>query len=404
MSDGQPIIAEHRIAGPTPLPLHLALAGHALQQGVALAPLAEHYGLSESAPMQGAVLISALEQLSSMFNGIETWRRAPYRRSVERPPAIWSEGSSHLLDYGATPEAANPNGPPILVIPSMINRAYVLDLMPETSLLRSLAAAGYRPLLLDWGQPTPREQELTLEDMIAARLRPALAIARVLGGGPVPVLGYCMGGTLAAALAANAAQDVRAVITIGTPWDFEKRIWVTERIADALKPDGGLSLRYSLRGMGFALGAIPDVVFQSLFAQLDPTGTLRKFARFSEGCDTETDAKHFVAVEDWLNDGPPVPTSIAETVLVDWHLLNTTGSGLWSALGRRVDPAAISQPSLCFCSPNDRIAPPGSAEALAGLIPNAEVLRPNLGHVGMVVSRRSKASVVDPIIGFLKKL
>ena len=43
---------------------------------------------------------------------------------------------SRLLDFGMCPEATNPNGPPVLVVPSLINRAYILDLNENCSLLR----------------------------------------------------------------------------------------------------------------------------------------------------------------------------------------------------------------------------------------------------------------------------
>ena len=48
---------------------------------------------------------------------------------------------------------ARPGGAPLLAVPSLINRAYVLDLAPGRSLLRYLAAQGLRPLLVDWGAP-----------------------------------------------------------------------------------------------------------------------------------------------------------------------------------------------------------------------------------------------------------
>jgi polyhydroxyalkanoate synthase len=374
--------------------------------GVLAAPMAPELGLAEdeSRPAQGAVLTEASHRLADMLAGIDAWRRHPYRRCVEEPPVLWSDGATRLLDYGQCPEATAPNGPSILVIPSMINRAYVLDLSHEQSFLRDLAAQGIRPLLIDWGDAAGIDQDLTLDTLFSARLRPILAIARVLNGGPVPLLGYCMGGVLAAALAANAEQDVKALITIGAPWDFDQRIWVTERIAHALLPDGGLTLRMSLRSMGFALGAIPNVVFQSLFAQLDPTGAATKFRAFNSLDQESEKARHFVAVEDWLNDGPAIPTAIAEAVLVDWHLLNTTGSGTWTALGRKVELQTISCPSLCFCAPSDRIAPLPSAQALPQRIQNAETLKPDLGHVGMVVSSRSHTEVRAPLMGFLKKL
>ncbi len=75
---------------------------------------------------------------------------------------------------GCWTTAAAP-GPRVLFVPSLINRAYILDLMPEASMLRWLAAHGVRPLLLDWGWPGEVERRVHLTDYVAGRLERALA-------------------------------------------------------------------------------------------------------------------------------------------------------------------------------------------------------------------------------------
>lgn len=72
-----------------------------------------------------------------------------------------------MLDFGGT-------GPSILFVPSLINRAYVLDLAEEASFTRYLASKGTHPLLLDWGWPGPVERQFTLADYIGGRLERAL--------------------------------------------------------------------------------------------------------------------------------------------------------------------------------------------------------------------------------------
>ena len=84
----------------------------------------------------------------------------------------WRHGTTRLLDYGA---AGAPVGAlPLLVIPSLINRAYVLDLSERASLMRWLAAPGegrgFRPFLVDWGAPGTGERRFDLTRYIAGRL------------------------------------------------------------------------------------------------------------------------------------------------------------------------------------------------------------------------------------------
>src|SRR5690606_31735137 len=127
--------------------------------------------------------------------GIEAYRAHPYRRQVIDPPVCWKEGTTRLLDYGAVPEATRSrDGVPLLVVPSLINRGYVLDLMPGRSLLRALAAAGFRPFLVEWGHPGEAERRFTLTDYVAGRLEGALEAVLAITGRRPPVIGYCMGG------------------------------------------------------------------------------------------------------------------------------------------------------------------------------------------------------------------
>src|SRR5262249_50868723 len=107
-------------------------------------------------------------RLDRLAAGIDSYRRHPFRRTLAEPPVLWQDGTTRLLDYRA--RAAGADGPTILVVPSLINRAHILDLTADRSLLRTLAAAGTWPLLIDWGAPGDLERRFSLTDYIAGRL------------------------------------------------------------------------------------------------------------------------------------------------------------------------------------------------------------------------------------------
>ena len=67
---------------------------------------------------------------------------------------LWQEGTTRLLDY------APAGGMPVLAVPSLVNRAYILDLAPDNSLMRYLAGLGLRPFLVDWDAPGEVERRL----------------------------------------------------------------------------------------------------------------------------------------------------------------------------------------------------------------------------------------------------
>src|SRR5690606_34470871 len=130
---------------------------------------------------------------------------------VEPPPAIWQEGTTRLLDYGATARRGGADGGTVLVVPSLVNRYYVLDLDRGRSMMRYMAQRGLRPLVVDWDAPGPEERRFGLTDYIAGRLERALVRAAGEAGGPVSVVGYCMGGNLALALALRRPELVDRV-------------------------------------------------------------------------------------------------------------------------------------------------------------------------------------------------
>jgi polyhydroxyalkanoate synthase subunit PhaC len=407
--------APHRVGEPSPLIFHLNAALAAYTQALLAAPRADSpsFPWADGLGRRAAELGGDLDQteiareiasrLRATMHGLEIWQAHPYRRSLADPPAVWSAGCSRLLDYGAAPEAADPEGPPVLVVPSLINRAYVLDLVPGRSMLRWLAAQGFRPLLMDWGEPGQAEARFDLDAYGFERLLPALATARRLGGGPVPVLGYCMGGTLAVGLAARRPAEIAALVTIGAPWDFASTRGVAGGIRAMLRANGIARAESLIAGLGEAFGQVPVSVFQMLFAMINPIQASLKFQKLARLDPDGPAARLFVALEDWLAEGVPMPAGAARDLLVGWHIRNLTATGGWRFLGGVVDPGAVTAPSLVVSGQRDSIAPPPLARPLGQLIPGARSITPQTGHVGMVVGSLARPQVWRPIAGFLAK-
>jgi polyhydroxyalkanoate synthase len=398
--------------GPRPLPGHLATALWTWTSSYAALPLWKSGWLPSSPELAETAdrLRGDLENVSpeafsaalaevatrrhrDLLAGIQAYRHHPYRRDVTDPPAIWREGSTCLRDYGAV-EGARSGGPVVLCVPSLINRAYVLDLKADNSLLRTLAADGVRPLLVDWGWPGPAEKSFAFTDYIAGRLEGALDAACEVAGGPVAVLGYCMGGMLALALAQRRRRDVGALALLATPWDFHAEQGAQARLAAR----GGELMEPAMQ----AMGQLPVDAIQMLFAGLDPHTAVRKFLTFGRLDQDSRRAEVFVALEDWLNDGVPLAAPVARECLYEWYGANTPARGGWQIAGRPVDPAHADMPALCLVPQHDRIVPPASAAALGRALPCAEVRIPPLGHIGMVVSGRAREEVWSPLLTWLK--
>jgi polyhydroxyalkanoate synthase len=395
-------------AGPRPLPLHLASAATLWTSSRAALPLSRsgllpwrpelaaaasalERSLAEAGAEELAAAVDAeLRHRSDCFlRGLERYRHHHYRRSLADPPALWQEGSTRLLDYGPA------GGAPVLVVPSLINRAYVLDLAESKSLLRFLATQGLRPLLVDWGKPGALERGFDLTDYIAGRLERAAAHAATAAEPPLAVIGYCMGGLLALALAQRRPELVGSLALLATPWDFHGERAGLARLLGALAEP--LACAFS------ALGEVPVDVLQALFAGLDPWLALRKFSRFAALAPGSAAERDFVAVEDWLNDGVPLALSVARECLGGWYGANAPGRGDWRVAGDAVRPERVAMPCLVVVPAQDRIVPPATAAVLATALPRAERWTPTLGHIGMMVAHEAPAAVWQPLARWLAR-
>lgn len=350
---------------------------------------------AEAGALSGAVLAELLRQDAALIRGIAAYRRHPYARSLAEPPALWAEGGSRLLDYGAIAGASR-GGAPLFVVPSLVNRAHVLDLMEETSFLRFLAARGLRPLLLDWGWPGEAERRFSLTDVIAGRLERALAAAAALAGEKLIVAGYCMGGLLALAACLRRPELVRGFAALATPWDFHAPEPERARAAAMLLP---------LLEPAMAFGdAVPVDGLQILFTALDPFGVAAKFRAFGRLAQDSARARLFVALEDWLADGVPLAAPVARECIGGWYGRNEPGRGVWQVAGMGVEPRALAVPAFVAAPGRDRIVPPESARPLASLIPGAVLHEPAAGHIGMVAGSGAEAALWRPFLAWASGL
>jgi polyhydroxyalkanoate synthase len=128
---------------------------------------------------------------------------------------------------------------------------------------------------------------------------------------------------------------------------------------------------------------------------------LRKFTRFAALEPQSAEAREFVALEDWLNDGVPLALPVARECLGRWYGANEPGSGTWLVAGAPIEPVRFDKPALVVVPARDRIVPPASARALANALPRVSRLDPPLGHIGMIVGRRAEREVWQPLARWL---
>lgn len=314
------------------------------------------------------------EREARALEGLRRYQTADRGFQRDTMPEVARTQRACLRDYGG-------EGPPLVVVPSLINPPFVLDLAAHNSLLRWLATQGMRPLLVDWGTPDGSESARGIAGHVEELLVPLID---ALGETPL-MAGYCLGGTIA--LGAAAIRSPRALALIATPWHFSG-------FPDAARKEIA-GLWDAAEPMCRKLGLVPMEVLQSGFWRLDPARTVAKYEVFADMPEGSAEAAAFVALEDWANGGAPLTyTSGAE--MFGLFADNTTGRGAWQVGGKTVDPHALPCPIVDFVSTSDRIVPAASATG-AG---DRHAL--SAGHVGMIVGSRAKAQLWEPLAAFLR--
>lgn len=111
---------------------------------------------------------------------------------------------------------------PILYVPPLVNKYYMLDLQKDSSMMRWLVEQGHTVFVISWVNPGPELRDKGLSDYIRQGPVEALGvIERATGERAVDLMGFCMGGalaTIAAAYLSAAGEEDRvgSLTMIGT--------------------------------------------------------------------------------------------------------------------------------------------------------------------------------------------
>ncbi|HEX2582468.1 MAG TPA: alpha/beta fold hydrolase [Dongiaceae bacterium] len=336
-----------------------------------------------------SALVAALQKeghrrLVQFLDGVRAYRHHPFQRPHTEFPVVWQEGTSTLRRFGS-------GTPTLFIIPSLVNRATILDLIPSRSFLSFLADEGLSGVFMDWDRPGPIETAFGLDEYVERLVR---AYDTVKGAGkPLFVLGYCMGGNLAVALACF--RRLRGLLCLATPWDFH-----AEQKEQALRVAASGS---ALQATVARAGGMPADVLQSFFVAPHPLGILNKFRHFATLDPASPEAELFVALEDWLNDGVTLVPRVADQVFRQWYGENRLAAGTWRIGGKFIRPERIRCPSLCALPSADRIVPPESAAALAQRLSQCEKVAPSAGHIGMMIGTRALNHLWRPLRDWLHR-
>jgi polyhydroxyalkanoate synthase len=302
------------------------------------------------------------------------------------------ENKWQLLRYRS---ATRTGQTPVLLVPSLINRHYVLDLQPGKSFAEFLVQRGHDVLVIDWGTPTDEDRYVSFDEVCDRWLGRAIRrTASLSPRGQCHVLGYCMGGTLAAIHAAVHPQAIASLTTLAAPVRFGGQ-------GQGGPSQGGLLSAWT-RAPGFdvgelvdALGTVPAPLLQGAFQLLRPTLPLAKAVNLVDRAWNDRYLDGYLALEAWANDNVDLPGEFYKAWVQRLYRDDALWQGTLALGGKPVALGQLQVPLQVVAFTGDAIAPADDCKALCSAAKSPDqVLRLVDGsHVGGVTSREASKTL-----------
>jgi polyhydroxyalkanoate synthase len=284
-----------------------------------------------------------------------------------------------------------------LIVASLINRYYVFDLLPELSVIAQLNRRGFDVYVLDWKSPGAAGPNLGFADYVDGVIPDAARRVAALHGGTLPaVIGYCMGGTLAAMYAARHPETLRALCLLGTPIEF-RLSGELYNLTDRRRFDADLLMD--------VLGNMPPAMMQSGFKLLNPFDVVNKAISLVRDAGDGDRVRHFVALESWLDDNVAFPGGVYREYIRALYQDDLLCKRTMRIGGTLVDLSHLTAPLLNVIALRDHICAPPSSRALMPLVGSThkETIEFDTGHIGLTTSRRSLAELWPRIADWLEQ-
>lgn len=269
---------------------------------------------------------------------------------------------------------------PILIVYALINRPYILDLQPNTSVIETLLGEGYEVYLVDWGDPSRLDRTLRLEDYVLRYLDNCIeAVCTESEVDDVHLLGYCMGGTLSVIYTALEPERVRTLGTMALAFSFHGESGLFETWVQHVDPDVLVD----------TLGNMPKRPMAVTFTMKDPIDNyVTRFIDLYERLDEDFFVEMYSRIERWSWEGVDIAGETFRQFIDEIYQDNQLASNELSVGGRHVDLATIDVPVLQVIGLKDTIAPPACSRPLEEKIStnDYEEMEFPTGHFGVSIS------------------
>jgi polyhydroxyalkanoate synthase len=346
--------------------------------------------------------VAAASEEAVMFD-VARWTEVTARRG-QRPPVaptpyevVHRENKLRLLYY-APIDGGRGDAVPVLIVNSLVNRYYILDLLPGRSYVEYLANRGVAVYMIDWGVPDDSDRHVTLGDHLLRYLDNAIKSACAHAGvASMATVGYCMGGTMALVYTALRPASVQGLVLLATPVDFHN---------DSLLSVWSRPEYFDVDAFVDVHGNAPADVLHATFMMLRPTKHVTKYADLATHIDDEAFVSTYLAFDYWVNDAVPVAGETFRQFVKDLYQENRLARGGLTIDGSRVRLKAVRRPLLNVVAEHDTIVPRESSEAVMELVGSRtkEQISIKGGHHGLSIGPAAQSVVWPKTVEWLRSV
>ncbi len=285
-----------------------------------------------------------------------------------------------LIQYA--PATGEVYAKPLLIVPPWINKFYILDLRPGNSFIRWATERGYTVFVVSWVNPDETLADMGFDDYARDGVLAAVdGVQKATGAPRMTAIGYCIGGTLLAAVLAWMAQNgddrIVAATFFASQADFEDagdlRVFTGEAEVDRLEPE--------VRARGYLDG--PQMA--ATFNMLRSNDLIWHFVinNYLLGKDPPVFDLLY-----WNADSTRFPARLLLDYLRNMYQRNALArKGGFELLGTPLDLGAVGIPTYIQASMGDHIAPAESVFRMTRLFSGARrFLLADAGHIAGVIN------------------
>lgn len=303
----------------------------------------------------------------------------PLRDNINRTPSevIPMKGRFHLHHYKS--ETPSTHKTPLLIVYSLINRHYILDLLPQTSVVKNLQSQGFDIYATDWETPASYDENLTLEKYAEEYVENSIEkIKEITGAEKVSILGYCWGGIFALIYSATNQSSIENLILHATPVDVEKEETVIENWAAHLNADNLVD----------TFGNIPGWLLNLAFILRNPIENMLKYPRYFSEPRTMNEIIQFFTIETWLYDSRPIVGEVYREIVDQVYRKNLLIKNKMKVGTDLINLKNITIPVLNIVGTTDDLVPPSASKSILDAIGSIDkkLIEFPTGHVGLCIS------------------